>query len=38
MRHPVFLGLRTDKPATEVIREKPKSLRGAKPADPAKRI
>jgi bifunctional non-homologous end joining protein LigD len=37
MRHPVFLGLRTDKPATEVIREKPKSLRGAKPADPAKR-
>jgi bifunctional non-homologous end joining protein LigD len=36
MRHPVFLGLRTDKPATEVIREKPKPLREAKPADPAK--
>jgi len=32
MRHPVFLGLRTDKPATEVIRERPKPLRQAKPA------
>ena len=32
MRHPVFLGLRTDKPATEVIREKPKPLSEAKPA------
>jgi bifunctional non-homologous end joining protein LigD len=32
MRHPVFLGLRTDKPATEVIREKPKPLSKAKPA------
>jgi bifunctional non-homologous end joining protein LigD len=36
MRHPVFLGLRTDKPATEVIREKPKPLSEAKPAHPAK--
>jgi bifunctional non-homologous end joining protein LigD len=26
MRHPVFLGLRTDKPATEVVREKAKPL------------
>jgi len=32
MRHPVFLGLRTDKPATEVIREKPKPLSKATPA------
>ena len=32
MRHPVFLGLRTDKPATKVTRETPKSLREAKPA------
>lgn len=32
MRHPVFLGLRSDKPATEVIREKPKPLSKAKPA------
>ncbi len=32
MRHPVFLGLRTDKPDTEVIREKPKPLSDAKPA------
>jgi bifunctional non-homologous end joining protein LigD len=31
MRHPVYLGLRTDKPATEVIRERPKPLREAKP-------
>jgi bifunctional non-homologous end joining protein LigD len=37
MRHPVFLGLRTDKPATEVIREKPKPLSEAKPARRAKR-
>jgi hypothetical protein len=29
MRHPVFLGLRTDKKAEEVIREVPKA--GAKP-------
>jgi bifunctional non-homologous end joining protein LigD len=27
MRHPVYLGLRTDKPATEVIREVPKSVK-----------
>jgi bifunctional non-homologous end joining protein LigD len=32
MRHPVFLGLRTDKKATEVTREMPKPLREAKPA------
>jgi bifunctional non-homologous end joining protein LigD len=32
MRHPVFLGLRTDKPATDVTRETPKPLREAKPA------
>jgi bifunctional non-homologous end joining protein LigD len=32
MRHPVFLGLRTDKRATEVTREMPKPLREAKPA------
>jgi bifunctional non-homologous end joining protein LigD len=31
MRHPVFLGLRTDKKATEVTRELPKPLREAKP-------
>ena len=32
MRHPVFLGLRTDKKATEVTRELPKPLGEAKPA------
>ncbi len=32
MRHPVFLGLRTDKKATDVVRELPKSLSEAKPA------
>jgi hypothetical protein len=37
MRHPVFLGLRTDKPATEVTRELPKPLREAKPAAPDRR-
>jgi bifunctional non-homologous end joining protein LigD len=31
MRHPVFLGLRTDKKATDVTRERPKPLRQAKP-------
>ena len=31
MRHPVFLGLRTDKKATEVTRELPKPLSQAKP-------
>jgi bifunctional non-homologous end joining protein LigD len=30
MRHPVFLGLRTDKKATDVIREIPKP--GARPS------
>jgi len=30
MRHPVFLGIRTDKKATEVTRELPKPLRFAK--------
>jgi hypothetical protein len=33
----VFLGLRTDKPATEVIREKAKPLSEAKPARGARR-
>jgi bifunctional non-homologous end joining protein LigD len=37
MRHPVFLGLRTDKKATEVIRETPKPLREAKTASRARR-
>ena len=37
MRHPVSLGLRTDKPATEVIREKAKPLSEAKPARGARR-
>jgi bifunctional non-homologous end joining protein LigD len=32
MRHPVCLGLRTDKPAIEVTRELPKPLRVAKPS------
>ena len=26
MRHPVFLGLRTDKKATDVVRETPKAI------------
>jgi bifunctional non-homologous end joining protein LigD len=30
MRHPVYLGLRTDKPATDVIREVPKSAKALK--------
>ena len=30
MRHPVFLGLRTDKPASEVVREVAKPLRAVK--------
>jgi bifunctional non-homologous end joining protein LigD len=37
IRHPVFLGLRTAKPATEVTRETPKPLREAKPASHSKR-
>jgi bifunctional non-homologous end joining protein LigD len=37
MRHPVFLGLRTDKKATEVTREMPKPLREAKPAKRVRR-
>jgi bifunctional non-homologous end joining protein LigD len=37
MRHPVFLGLRTDKPATEVTREMPKPLSEAKPKARSKR-
>ena len=37
MRHPVFLGLRTDKKATEVTRETPKPLREAKPASRSRR-
>ena len=38
MRHPVFLGLRTDKQATEVTRETLKPLREAKPASRAPRV
>jgi hypothetical protein len=30
MRHPVFLGLRTDKKATDVVREMPETLRRGK--------
>jgi bifunctional non-homologous end joining protein LigD len=30
MRHPVFLGLRTDKKATEVVREMPEPIRRTK--------
>jgi bifunctional non-homologous end joining protein LigD len=37
MRHPVFLGLRTDKKATDVIRETAEPLRQAKPASRARR-
>lgn len=37
MRHPVFLGLRTDKKAIEVVRERPKPMRKAKPASRGKR-
>jgi bifunctional non-homologous end joining protein LigD len=37
MRHPVFLGLRTDKSATEVTRERPKPLREAKPVSRPRR-
>jgi bifunctional non-homologous end joining protein LigD len=37
MRHPVFLGLRTDKKATEVMRETPKPLREAKVASRGRR-
>jgi bifunctional non-homologous end joining protein LigD len=37
MRHPVYLGLRTDKKATDVTRELPKPLREAKPAARARR-
>ena len=37
MRHPVFLGLRTDKKATEVTREFAKPLRVAKPDRKQKR-
>ena len=37
MRHPVFLGLRTDKPATQVTREMPKPLSEAEPRARTKR-
>jgi len=37
MRHPVFLGLRTDKKAAEVTRETPKPLSEAKPAPRSRR-
>jgi bifunctional non-homologous end joining protein LigD len=30
MRHPVYLGLRTDKPAADVVREVPKSIKALK--------
>lgn len=30
MRHPVFLGLRTDKPPTQVVREVPKALKAVR--------
>jgi bifunctional non-homologous end joining protein LigD len=36
MRHPVFLGLRTDKPASRVMREVPKPLKSAKPKTKAR--
>jgi len=36
MRHPVFLGLRTDKKATDVTREMPKPLSDVKPASKAR--
>ncbi|HXX86541.1 MAG TPA: DNA ligase D [Casimicrobiaceae bacterium] len=34
LRHPSFLGLRSDKPATEVVRERAVSVSGDNPADP----
>ena len=37
MRHPVFLGLRTDKKATDVVREEPKALSEAKPPSGSRR-
>ncbi|MGD9502866.1 MAG: non-homologous end-joining DNA ligase [Methyloceanibacter sp.] len=37
MRHPVFLGLRTDKKATDVTREMPKPLGEVKPASRPRR-
>ncbi len=37
MRHPVFLGLRTDKKASDVTRELPKPLSEAKPAGRSRR-
>ena len=37
MRHPVFLGLRTDKKATDVVREEPKPLSEAKPPSGSRR-
>ena len=37
MRHPVFLGLRTDKQATDVVREEPKPLSEAKPPSGSRR-
>lgn len=37
MRHPVFLGLRTDKKATDVVREEPKPLSEAKPQSGSRR-
>lgn len=37
MRHPVFLGLRTDKKATAVVREEPRPLSEAKPPSGSRR-
>jgi bifunctional non-homologous end joining protein LigD len=37
MRHPVFLGLRTDKKAADVVREMPKPLSEAKPRSRSRR-
>jgi bifunctional non-homologous end joining protein LigD len=37
MRHPVYLGLRTDKPASQVTWELPKPLREAKPVSSRRR-
>ncbi len=38
MRHPVFLGLRTDKKATDVTREEPKPLALVKPVRRRSRV
>ncbi|MGM9487044.1 DNA ligase D [Ideonella sp. YS5] len=35
IRHAVYAGLRADKPATAVLRERPQDIQGSKPARPA---